>query len=88
MHPNTHTHTHYWFANWPLFLEGKKGPRKDPSKTGRYRFDKQKNFWKRLAFSSCKMSGPQYLQNRILEMYRKDLTGFCTWSVQIVSTAS
>ena len=48
----THTHTHYWFANWPLFLEGKKSPRKeaDPSKIGRYRFDKQKNFWKRLAF--------------------------------------
>ena len=71
----THTHTHYWFANWPLFLEGKKvqGKRQTPSKIGRCRFDKQKNFWKRLAFSSGKMSVPQYLQDRILEVYREDL---------------
>jgi len=80
LHPNihihTHTHTHtIGLQIGPFSWRARRvqGKRQTPSKTGRCRFDKQKNFWKRLAFSSCKMSGSHYLQDRILEVYREDL---------------
>lgn len=65
-----------WFANWPQYLEGKKGLKKDAdhSRFVEVRFDKQGKLHKRVVLGTHKASRSLNLPARILKVYTETLT--------------